>query len=116
LLGVLAALLPAVGLVGGVMAGTAGGGIFGSFSRKGLGLSDEALAHIKTELAGGKAALAVLAPTVDVEPIAAQLTSLGGTAETHDGPTEEIQQVADAVNAPDPDEIEGVPVAAWPQP
>src|SRR6476469_11255545 len=107
LLGVLAALLPAVTLVGGVVTGAVGGGIFGSFSKKGLGLSDEALGQIKTELAGGKAALAVLAAPSEVDGITAELTSLGGTAEAHDAPTEEIQQVADAVNASAPDEVEG---------
>src|SRR5215218_6065774 len=113
LLGVLAALLPAVALVGGAVTGAVGGGILGSFSKKGLGLSDEALARIKTELASGKAALAVLAAPAEVDAISAELTNLGGTAETHDGPTDEIQQVANEVNAAAPDEVEAAtPVAS----
>src|SRR5215204_1413425 len=67
LLGVLAAVLPAVALAGAVVGGTVGGGILGSFSKKGLGLTDDDLARIKTQLTNGKAALAVLATPAEVE-------------------------------------------------
>jgi uncharacterized membrane protein len=106
LLGVLAAILPAVTLIGGVVAGVTGGGILGTFSRKGLGLTDEEIGRIKEQLTTGKAALALLAPPDEVDAISAELTTLGGTAETATAPTEEIQQVAEQVNAAAPDEVE----------
>jgi uncharacterized membrane protein len=106
LLGVLAALLPAVTLIGGAVAGTVGGGILGSFSRKGLGMSDEDLGRLKGELTNGKAALAVLAAPDETDSISAELATLGGTAETLNAPTDEIQQVAEEVSAPEPDEVE----------
>jgi uncharacterized membrane protein len=112
LLGVLAAVLGPVTLVAGAAYGAAGGGIVGTFSRKGLGLSDEELTSIKTQLAEGKAALAVLAEPQEVEAITAELASLGGTTEEHDAPTDEIQQVATEVNAPPPDEVEGATTSA----
>ena len=112
LLGVLAAVLPAVTLIGGAVAGTVGGGILGSFSRKGLGLSDEDLAKLKGELSSGKAALAVLAAPDEVDAITAQIATLGGTAESFNAPTEEIQQVAEAVSAPEVDEVEGANASA----
>jgi uncharacterized membrane protein len=106
LLGVLAALLPAVTLIGGVVAGATGGGILGTFSRKGLGLSDEDLGHIKAQLSDGKAALALLATPAELAAVTAELSTLGGTPETHDAPTDEINQVAKDVNAAAPDEVE----------
>ena len=111
LLGVLVAVLPAVALVGGAVAGAVGGGILGSFSRKGLGLTDEELAHIKVQLTNGKAALAVLAAPDEVPAINAKLATLGGTTQTLAAP-EEIEQVAQEVNAPAPDEVEGAPAEA----
>jgi hypothetical protein len=83
-----------------------GGGILGTFSRKGLGLTDEEIGRIKEQLTTGKAALALLAPPDEVDAISAELTTLGGTAETATAPTEEIQQVAEQVNAAAPDEVE----------
>jgi uncharacterized membrane protein len=106
LLGVLAALLPAVTLISGVVGGAIGGGLMGTFSRKGLGLSDEELGQIKNQVASGKAALAVLASPEEVDAVAGQLVALGGISETFNAPTEEITQVAQDVNAAEPDEIE----------
>jgi uncharacterized membrane protein len=106
LIGVLAALLGPVTLVAGAVYGAAGGGVVGTFSRKGLGLSDEELAHIKTQLADGKVALAVITEPNEVEAMTYHLTSLGGAVEQHDAPTDEIEQVAAEVNAPPPDEVE----------
>jgi uncharacterized membrane protein len=107
LLGVLAAVLPAVTLVGAAVGGTVGGGIIGTFSKKGLGLSDEDLSRIKSQVSNGKAALAVLAAPNEVSAITAELSTLGGSPETLTAPTDEIKQVAAQVNAPAPDEVEG---------
>jgi len=41
-----------------------------------------------------------------------QLATLGGTTQTHEAPTEEIEQVAQEVNAPAPDEVEGATAGA----
>ena len=112
LLGVLAAVLPAVTLIGGVVGGAAAGGILGSFSRKGLGMSDEDLARIKQQLSNGKAALAVLATPEEVASVTAQLATTGGVTETLEAPTDEIEKVATEVNAPAPDETEGVSAGA----
>jgi len=112
LLGVLAAVLPAVTLVGGIVTGVAGGGILGTFSRKGLGMSDEELGRMKGELTNGKAALAVIVAPNEVDMITAELKTLGGTPETHDAPTDDIEQVATDVNAPQPDEVEGAPATS----
>jgi uncharacterized membrane protein len=107
LLGVLAAVFAPATLIAGAAYGAVGGGILGSFSKKGLGLSDEELNEIKNQVAGGKAALAVLAAPDEVDAISAELTNLGATTSVHDAPTDEIQQVATEVNAPAPDEVEG---------
>src|SRR5437762_2309005 len=105
LLGVLAAVLPAVTLIGGVVGGAVGGGILGSFSRKGLGLSDEDLGRIKGQLSGGKSALVILAAPDEVSSITAEISTMGGSPETLNAPTDDIQQVAEEVKAPAPDEV-----------
>ena len=50
---------------------------------------------------------AVLAAPNEVSAITDELSSLGGTPETLQAPTDEIKQVAAQVNAPAPDEVEG---------
>src|SRR5437588_3321514 len=54
LLGVLAAVFAPATLIGGAIYGAVGGGVLGSFSKKSLGMSDEALNQLKTELTNGK--------------------------------------------------------------
>ena len=79
-----------------LLAGVVGGGILGHFHHKGLGLSQADRDRITAELAGGKAAVGVLADAVDSVPIVAKLKSLGGTPEVHEVSDEALQAVAAA--------------------
>lgn len=106
-LGVLAALLPAVTLVSGAIAGTAAGGFLGIFSKKGLGLEEEDLTRIKNELAKGKSVLVVLCDDEEVASTEEELENLGGQTEVYQGSTEDLEKAAEEVNAPPPDETEG---------
>jgi hypothetical protein len=89
-----------------LLAGLIGGGAIGHFHHKGLGLTQEDRERITAELAGGKAAVGVLAPAVDAVPISAKLASMGGSAEVHDVSDEALEAVAAAA----PDESEA-PIA-----
>jgi hypothetical protein len=82
-----------------LLAGVIGGGVIGHFHHKGLGLSQADRERITAQLAGGKAAVGVLAPTVDGVPISAKLASLGGKAEAHDVTDDALEAVADAAGA-----------------
>jgi uncharacterized membrane protein len=75
-------LLPAA------LGGAVGGGLVGSLSKKGLGLSDEDLQRLGAELEGGRAALLVLCDEPEVAATAAQLAASGGT----------VRRAADAVS------------------
>jgi hypothetical protein len=79
-----------------LLAGVIGGGVIGHFHHKGLGLSQADRERITANLAGGKAAVGVLAPTVDAVPIEAKLKATGGTVETHDVSEEALEAVAAA--------------------
>ena len=92
-------------LAGGIeilLAGVIGGGIIGHFHHKGLGLSQADRERITAELAGGKAAVGVLAPADEAEPITAKMTAMGGTVETHDV-SDEALEALEAVAAAVPD-------------
>ena len=54
------------------------------FYHSGLGLSQADRDRITAELAGGKAAVGILAPVMDAPPISAKLGPLGATPEVHD--------------------------------
>jgi hypothetical protein len=87
-----------------LLAGIVGGGILGHFHHKGLGIQAEDKERIGAELAGGKAAVGVLAAAAESDAITAKLTELGGTAEVHDVSDEALEAVAaaapDAAEAP----------------
>lgn len=82
-----------------LLVGLVGGGLLGRFHHKGLGLTEEDRARIGEELAGGKAAVGVLATPAEAALISAKLTELGGTAETHDVTDEALEAVAAAAQA-----------------
>lgn len=67
-----------VTLVGGALAGLAGGGVLGSFKHKNLGLTDGDFETMKNELTEGKAALVVTADDEEVYPTNAKLEEFGG--------------------------------------
>lgn len=80
-------------------AGLVGGAVLGHFHHKGLGLTVEDRERITAELAGGKAAVGVLATSAEATAISEKLTELGGTAEVHEVTDEALEAVAAA--APD---------------
>ena len=79
-----------------LLAGIVGGGVIGHFHHTGLGLSQEDRDRIIGELAGGKAAVGILAPVMDAPPISAKLASLGATPEVHDVSDEALEAVETA--------------------
>lgn len=98
-----------------VVGGAIVGGILGSFFHKGLGLSKEDLARIEGELSSGKAAVAVLAKSKEVEDVTAKLTKLGGTTETHKVSDDALEQAISAASTA-PEEPPAEEPAAAPAP
>jgi uncharacterized membrane protein len=95
--GVVTAILPPVGLVAGAATGAVAGGVIGSFSKKGLGMSDEDLNQLSTELQGGRAALAVLCPPAEVEATSAEMTRLGGRTRSFEVSDTDLQTAHQAI-------------------
>jgi hypothetical protein len=92
-IGAVVALCTPVGLAAGLI----GGGLLGAFHHKNLGLDEADRERIGSELQGGKAAVAVLAPVSEADFVAGKLADLGGTPETHpvsDEAVREAQTVA----------------------
>lgn len=93
-IGAVVALCTPVGLA----AGLVGGGLLGALHHKNLGLDEADRDRIGAELAGGKAAVGVLAPVSEVNFVAGKLNDLGGTAETHPVSDEALQEATAAVS------------------
>ena len=87
-IGLVLALFTPVGLGVGLI----GGGLLGALHHKGLGLDEADRDRIGAELAGGKAAVGVLAPVSEADFVASKLTELGGAAETHDVSDEALEE------------------------
>jgi uncharacterized membrane protein len=85
-----------VTLIGGAVAGVAGGAVLGSFFHKSLGLTDEDYAQLEKNLQTGQAALVVMADDDEVEATTAELTSLGGQSQTYDVPEETMEKAEQA--------------------
>jgi hypothetical protein len=94
-IGLALALLTPVGLGVGVI----GGGLLGALHHKGLGLDREDRDRIGEELAGGKAAVGVLAPVAEAEAVKAKMAELGGTAESHAVTDEDLDEAHAAATA-----------------
>ena len=77
-----------------LLAGVVGGAVLGAFHHKGLGMKTEDKARIGTELAGGKAAVGVLASGEEADLIASKLAELGGDVEAIDVTDEALEAVA----------------------
>jgi uncharacterized membrane protein len=89
-LGALAAVFSGgLTLIPTAIAGAAGGGLVGSLSKKGLGMSDEDLQQLSAQLDGGHAAILVMCDDPDVDATEAQLSASGGT----------VRRPADAVSS-----------------
>ena len=96
-IGLLAAgLTGGLSLLAGVVGGGAIGGVTGKLTAGSFGLRDEAVDTIKAQLGQGAAALVVLCDSFEVEPTMAQLTSLGGKAESVGVSTKVLQAIHDA--------------------
>ena len=67
-----------------LLAGVVAGGLAGALHRKGLGMDAAARDQLAEHLAGGKAAVGVLAPIDQAKAITSILEDLGGQTETHD--------------------------------
>jgi hypothetical protein len=91
-----------------LLAGVVGGGILGAFHHKGLGLKDEDKVRIGAELAGGKAAVGVLAAAAEADAILGKLAELGGEVEAIPVTDEALEAVAEAA----PEAAEAAPEAA----
>ena len=76
--------------IGGAVAGGAAGTLF----RKGLGMSDEELQELGSELAGGRAALLVMCDASDVDATTAYLTAAGGKPRSHTIASADLESAA----------------------
>jgi uncharacterized membrane protein len=85
-----------------LLAGVVAGGLAGALHRKGLGLDGAARDQLAEHLAGGKAAVGVLAPLDEVKAITSILEDMGGQTETHDLDDDALEE-ADAVAAAEPE-------------
>ncbi|HEY2332548.1 MAG TPA: hypothetical protein VGH94_11570 [Acidimicrobiales bacterium] len=83
-----------------LLTGAIGGGVLGALHRKGLGMSGEDRDKLAADLQGGKAAVGVLAATLESAAISAKLTELGGTPQVvnvSEAEVAEADEVAPAV-------------------
>jgi uncharacterized membrane protein len=78
--------------IGGALAGGAAGTLF----RKGLGMSDEELQALSTDLDGGRAALLVMCDANEVQPTSEYLTAAGGKVQSHAIDTAALESAAAA--------------------
>jgi uncharacterized membrane protein len=92
LLGIVAAVLPGVTLLGGVVFGSALGGVVGAFVHKGLGMSSEELKALGDKLNDGSAAVGVVADDPEVQAVKDELARLGGAVQAHEIDAEVVNQ------------------------
>jgi uncharacterized membrane protein len=98
-LGLVVAITPGVNVIGGLVWGALAGGAVGALSRKGLGMSDEDLHLLSTELQGGHAALTVLCSADEVVTTTTELGRLGGKTRSFELSEGELQQAQQALAA-----------------
>ena len=98
IVGVITAILSGgVTLLGGVIGGAVLGGLGGSLSKQGLGLSEDDLKALAAELNAGHAALLVMCDDSEVEATTAELTTLGGKTQNKPVSEEAVQQAEQAL-------------------
>jgi uncharacterized membrane protein len=85
-----------VTLIGGALAGVAGGAVLGSFFHKGLGLSDADKQRLDEKLQAGGAALVAMCDADEIDATKAELASLGGEVEDYKVPDETVEKVEEA--------------------
>jgi len=110
-LGALAAVFSGgLTLIPTAIAGAAGGGLVGSLSKQGLGLSDDDLQQLSAQLDGGHAALLVMCDAPEVEATTAELTAAGGTVHGSGVVADAaLQEAAKAADAPETPATPGTP-------
>jgi len=94
--GLLSGGLTVVG--GAVLGGILGGGV-GALNKQGIGLSQEDLDRMQTELDAGHAALLAMADEAEVADTTAELTRLGGRAQANPVAPEAVAQAEQALSA-----------------
>ena len=99
IVGVITAILSGgVTLLGGVIGGAVLGGLGGSLTKHGLGLTEDDLQALTAELSAGHAALLVMCDDSEVEATTAELTTLGGKTQSKPVSDEAVQQAEQALN------------------
>lgn len=86
-------------IVGGALLGGILGGGAGALTKQGIGLSQEDLDSMSSELDAGHAALLAMADEVEVADTTAELTRLGGRAQASPVAPEAVAQAEQALNA-----------------
>jgi uncharacterized membrane protein len=97
MLGVFAAVLGPVGLIGGVLAGGAMGGAIGVLLKKSVDLDEAALQEMDAQLDGGKVGVVVAVEESEMAPTAAQLANAGGAVQQFTVPAEALSEVAQVI-------------------
>lgn len=90
------ALTGGLSLLAGVVAGGAVGGATGALTKGSLGLTDVAVAQIKTELGAGRAALVVLCDDPEIKPTMAEIEKAGGKAQSFGVSSKVLDAMVDA--------------------
>ncbi len=99
-IGVVAGILTAgIGLIPGIILGSAAGGGMGAFNHKSIGLSDEERAEMAEKLRYGGAAIAVMADSFEVEATKAELVRLGGESVDYAIPAETTAAISATTSA-----------------
>ena len=102
-LGVIAAVFSGgLTLIPTAIGGAVAGGAAGALSRKGLGMSDEELQQLSSELDGGRAALLVMCDEPEVQATTDYLTAAGGRTHSHPVDSAELENAAKAAEASTP--------------
>ncbi len=97
ILGLIAAVpTGGLSLLGGILGGGVGGGIIGSFFHKHLGMSEQERDGLAKEIAGGCAAVGVLAEADEAGAFTAKLIALGGKPKSYDVSDEAAEQATAA--------------------
>jgi uncharacterized membrane protein len=95
IIGVITGILSGgITLIGGALAGLAGGAVLGALKHQNLGLTDGDIEQMKTELTSGKAALIVTADDDEVNDTMAEITRLGGNVVSYTADREALETLA----------------------
>jgi uncharacterized membrane protein len=89
-------------IVGGAILGTALGAGAGALSKQGIGLTQEDMDQMKSEVDAGHAALLVMVDAAEVADTTAELTRLGGKAQAREVAPEAVTQAEQALSSTPP--------------